>query len=72
MSQLPKPQAPPLAADYATLDDVALIESIGTELDGRSIYVWFRLTDGRAARFQFEPGLPPGLQDLRLKIIKGA
>jgi hypothetical protein len=56
---------------FVDWDDVETIESIGTAEDGRTIYAWLRLRDGRGALWQFELGKPPG-QPQRATVIPGA
>ena len=55
-------------AEWAQVSDV---DSIDTSEDGRGVYMWLRLADGRGAHWQFEFGLPPG-QDQRIRVIEGA
>jgi hypothetical protein len=65
MAESPRP--PPLASAFATLDDVADVESVGCA-DGFA-FAWLRLHDGRVAFWDFQLGASPGTQDQRLRIL---
>lgn len=51
--------------------DVVDVDSIDMAEDGRTVYMWLRLADGRAALWDFKLGAPPG-QDQRIRIVEGA